>query len=256
MADRKKRLRIGLVVLVAISLLVCPLAAGGFGLGGANAQIAFTPNVSTLVLTRTVEGPGLELGATVEPRVTPVETHIPVTDGAWMVEGLTSAEAIARCGGRTLTSGDTTRGMCLAPGGETYYVWIDPNEVMEVVRDSGDLNQSGFQVAAAVAVNDRVAVERGQWTRVGAFGGAVGAVLAFPPACLATLVGCFGGALAIMGGVGGAIAASDALACDQYRLETHIRQTEYYYCLMQGNDDGTCRQTAGITETELGGPCE
>jgi hypothetical protein len=72
MADRKKRFRIGLVVLVAISLFVCPLAAGGFGLGGANAQIAFTPNVSTLVLTQTVEGPELELGATVEPEATPI----------------------------------------------------------------------------------------------------------------------------------------------------------------------------------------
>lgn len=43
----------------AISLFVCPPTAGGFGLGGANAQIPFTPNISTQVLTQTVEGPGL-----------------------------------------------------------------------------------------------------------------------------------------------------------------------------------------------------
>jgi len=256
MADRKRRWRIGLIVLVTISLFVCPLAAGGFGLGSVHAQIAFTPNVATLLWTQTVEGPRLELGATVEPGVTPVETHIPVTDGAWIVEGLTSAEAIARCGGRTLTSGDTTRGMCLAPGGETYYVWIDPNEVMEVVRDTDDPNQGPFQTAAAAVVNDREAIERGEWTRVGAGFGTAGGVFGFITTCPTTIVGCYAGMLAIMAGVGAVIASNDALACDKYRLETHVRQTQYYYCLMQGNDDGTCRQTAGITETELGGPCE
>jgi hypothetical protein len=45
------------------------LAVDGFGLGGANAQIDFTPNISTLELTQTVERPGL--GA-----VTPVATSI------------------------------------------------------------------------------------------------------------------------------------------------------------------------------------
>jgi hypothetical protein len=44
-----------LIPLRAISLFVCPLAAGGFGLEGASAQIAFTPNIATLGLTRTVE---------------------------------------------------------------------------------------------------------------------------------------------------------------------------------------------------------
>jgi hypothetical protein len=83
MADRKKRFRIGLVVLVAISLFVCPLAAGGFGLGGANAQIAFTPNISTLELTQTVEGPGLgtvQMAATAEPAL-PSSTATPVISG-------------------------------------------------------------------------------------------------------------------------------------------------------------------------------
>jgi hypothetical protein len=74
---------IGLVVLVAISLLVCPLAAGGFGLGGANAQIAFTPNVSTLVLTQTVEGPELGAVQTVSPAEPslPSPTPMPVISG-------------------------------------------------------------------------------------------------------------------------------------------------------------------------------
>jgi hypothetical protein len=77
MADRKKRFRIGLVVLLAISLFVCPLAAGGLGLRGANAQIPFTPNIATLELGQTVEGP--RLGA-----VTPVP---PVGPGQYFEEG-------------------------------------------------------------------------------------------------------------------------------------------------------------------------
>ncbi len=67
MRDRKKMFRIGLVVLLAISLFVCPLAAGGLGLRGANAQIAFTPNVSTQELTQTIEGPGLGAVTPVPP---------------------------------------------------------------------------------------------------------------------------------------------------------------------------------------------
>jgi hypothetical protein len=68
-ADRKKRFRIGLVVLVAISLFVCPLAAGGFGPPyGAFAQgerrFPFTPSIAPLEMTVT-PGPWL-LGETWE----------------------------------------------------------------------------------------------------------------------------------------------------------------------------------------------
>jgi hypothetical protein len=74
---------------------------------------------------------------------------------------------------------------------------------MEVVRDSQDANQTAFQVAAAAIVTDREAGERDQWDRVFVAGALVGTVLAFPAACLGTIIGCYGGTLVIMAELGG-----------------------------------------------------
>jgi hypothetical protein len=61
------KFRIALIVVVAVSVVVCPLSFGGWGVGVTEAQVSFVPSIEPLEITRTVEGP--RLGA-----VTPVPT--------------------------------------------------------------------------------------------------------------------------------------------------------------------------------------
>jgi hypothetical protein len=106
-AEHKMRFPIALIVVVAVSVVVCPLAADGFGLGGASAQIAFTPHISALELTQTAEGIEIEAVATVglpataafpTPPATPIMA--PVQSGQYAICGM------LRIGSATYPIGD------------------------------------------------------------------------------------------------------------------------------------------------------
>jgi hypothetical protein len=96
MADRKKRFRTGLAVLVTISLFVCPLAAGGFGLRAAHAQLPYTPPIiPTLGWTQTAGELGIGVVATVGTPVTvglptplPTPVMAPVESGQYAICGM------------------------------------------------------------------------------------------------------------------------------------------------------------------------
>ena len=67
----------------------------------------------------------------------------------------TSAEAMALCG-NDLAWGDGAMGACLAPGGDYYYIWSNPNEVYFVPVNASDPDQLGF-LQAVIARTDDVA---------------------------------------------------------------------------------------------------
>ena len=193
---------------------------------------------------------------TVEPGATSEETHIPVTDGVWIVEGLTSDEALERCSQRW---GDEQKGMCLAPGGATYYVWLEPNTVMEVVIDNDPTHpwQQHFLAAVLGIIDDRDDIlqeRRGRWRYwLTADLGALGVI----PGC-ASVLGCIAALGAIALG-GGELIQSDArIAGFEASLCTHSRDAVFNYCMMRGNDDAACREAAGYGEPctpgRIGGP--
>jgi len=256
MGKHKIKFRIALIVVVAVSVVVCPLSWGGRGPSVTAAQVSFVPSIAALELTQTAEGPGLGPVETVEPGATSEETHIPVTDGVWIVEGLTSDEALEGCSQRW---GDEQKGMCLAPGGATYYVWLEPNTVMEVVIDNDPTHpwQQHFLAAVLGIIDDRDDIlqeRRGRWRYwLTADLGALGVI----PGC-ASVLGCIAALGAIALG-GGELIQSDArIAGFEASLCTHSRDAVFNYCMMRGNNDAACREAAGYGEPctpgRIGGP--
>jgi hypothetical protein len=104
-------------------------------------EIDYTPHVTPMILG-TLETPSIF--QTPES----LATEIPPK----LLDLLTSDEAIDLCEEREY-HGDETMGSCLAPGGDSYYVWISPEEVMEVDRTNEFLQAFRF---AALNRSDKI----------------------------------------------------------------------------------------------------
>jgi len=72
----------------------------------------------------------------------------------------------------------------------------------------------------------------------------------------ATIIGCFVGTGGAMLAVGAVAATNGNVMQDREDLECHSRQADYFYCMLQGHADATCRQEAGIPSAPNGGSCE
>ena len=165
---------------------------------------------------------------------------------------LTSAEAKNLCEGREYY-GDDNVGSCLAPGGDSYYVWIAPDQVLLIDRNDPYLQAFRFAALNRADKQGKVDELLAQWPELGLLflegygagvtcGGAiasgstgVGLVVA---AALAT--GCVGTLAAFLWtGVG---IARDA----QELVESAIavgdleRDAQYNFCRMQGGSDAEC----------------
>lgn len=211
-------------------------------------QIQFEPDIEPLIIEE-VPDQSIAEGA--------VEIASGVEDAAGGSPGPTepisefnSSEALALCG-IGLSWGDESMGMCLAPGGDTYFAWTDMDNVIRVPADATDINQGIFQQAArdrASAIDEIKSQGRSVVFEAGGF---LVSLVAAVPAC-ATVAGCAiaGAALLVTGGL---LAESGSSIVDNIGLaDSATNRAEYGYCRMTGGTDSACRESAGITE-ELGG---
>jgi hypothetical protein len=165
----------------------------------------------------------------------------------------TSAEAMALCGS-DLAWGDGAMGACLAPGGDYYYIWTNPNDVYFVPVNASDSDQIGFVQAVIARGDDMAELETGARDAGWEVAGLFITVLGFAPACgLAPPVGCILDGAGIL--VTGGLVANTGIdfVADLESFQSHSRQAEYYLCSMRGRSDQQCRDDAGMIPSDLEG---
>lgn len=211
-------------------------------------EIQFEPDIVPLVIE---EVPGQPFANEITPGDSPPEALPPAEEpAAEPLSEFSSSDALALCG-TGLSWGDETMGMCLAPGGDTYFAWTNEGNVIRVVADASDISQVIFQQATrdrASAISEIKSQGRSVIFEAGGF---LVALLAAVPAC-ATIIGCAldGAALLVTGGL---LAESGTSIVDNIDLgESATKRAGYSYCRMLGGSDAECRASAGITD-ELGG---
>jgi hypothetical protein len=210
MATHRRKLTAGLAAFLAFSLFVC-VATGGASARGPGRQIEFTPHVSPLEMTQTAQATQLGSGE---------GERVQIADGVWRVEGLSSSEAMERCGGDAFTYGDAQAGMCLVPGGETYYIWIGRGEVLGIEAIPGDQNQADFRVAVEAMASDREDIDRDTISLGLGIGGLLASGIGLIPAC-ASIIGCYLGTGAVMLAVGAVASGNGNLMQDRDDLAQH-----------------------------------
>jgi hypothetical protein len=211
-------------------------------------EIQFEPDIEPLVIE---EVPDQPFANEIPPGDSSLEP-LPLEEdaGAEPDSDFSSSDALALCGAG-LSWGDETMGMCLAPGGDTYFTWTNDGNVIQVVADATDINQAIFQQAArdrASAISEIKSQGRSVIFEAGGF---LVALLAAVPAC-ATVIGCAldGAALLVTGGL---LAESGTSIVDNIDLgDSATKRADYSYCRMVGGSDAECRVSAGISD-ELGG---
>lgn len=221
---------------IVSSLLALSVLLSGCG------EVEFVPRVTPLVVEtappQVIRGTLAATGA--GPIATPAQ------------EEFDSSDALELCG-RDARWGDVFTGMCLAPGGDAYYVWISPDEVAIVDADLTDPRLLGFFQAAnglQAAENRFLRGVGTAWWRAALLGLSL---VGLPAACIGGgPVGCvLDGALVI--GSGGLVADLGAgIADDVDSYMSNSRLAHYYFCLLQGGSDTPCRESAGIGEEDTG----
>jgi len=161
-----------------------------------------------------------------------------------------SATALTVCG-QELSWGDETVGMCLAPGGASYFVWTNEGNAIQVPINPLDFSQAGFREAAEARAG---AVEevRSELRSIIFEGIGFGASLAaFVPAC-ATVLGCAVDIVALSV-TGGLLAESgNSIVTNVDTFDSSAVQADYFYCRMQGESDSACRESSGISDEVIG----
>ncbi|HLC02503.1 MAG TPA: hypothetical protein VJK02_05660 [Anaerolineales bacterium] len=209
------------------------------------AACSFQPHIEPLVIETVPPQPFGEFQPPLATDITPVPS--PPPDRSLPLDNLTSSRAIDLCGGLQYY-GDENVGTCLTPGGNTYYVWSDPSNVLEVAADYSQLD--AFRTAAAQRLiaqtkfRDKLFDVMKKLAPLplelaGLMSCGVAAVpnpgqLIAVPVCLADLVAL---GFTSVGVTRDADAAATALT-DFYRLNL---DAGYTYCRMQGGTDGQCR---------------
>jgi hypothetical protein len=240
---RRSRFRIGLIALIAISLLVCPLAAGGIGLAGANAW-GFTPSIWPLELTQTVEAS--TLGTLQAPAATVTPFPAPTQESSDVLRAPSCASATEDTIGYDFLGGSDPPLWRICFGGEVLIVGATDLETVTLLgafRAAADrravaehmLDQAYGMAAVAVA-----------GTGVG-IGGVVGGVFAAVASCATTpvawftVVGCVGGGITVLFGIGaigvsgvvGSMAVGDVIAYRASRRAS-AHEAEQNFRALQG----------------------
>lgn len=96
-------------------------------------DIGFTPEVEPLVIEEPGDQPFQE--QPIDEAETIHELEEQDVEPSQEFDGFTSDDAIALCEEREYF-GDKDVGMCLAPGGDTYYIWEAPDKVIAIERDN------------------------------------------------------------------------------------------------------------------------
>jgi len=160
---------------------------------------------------------------------------------------ITSGAAIEFCAGLQFY-GDEDVGTCLAPGGQTYYVWSDPSNVLEVSGDHPQLD--AFRLAALQRlaaqttfrsklfdVTKKLAPFPIELAALASCG-----IAAVPnPGQLIAIPVCLGDLIAI--GFTSVAVTKDADASAKALIDFYLRNLDagYSSCLMQGGTDAQCR---------------
>jgi hypothetical protein len=207
-------------------------------------DVKFEPDIDPLILESAGDQPfSDELDTQADSMQAPLE-ETPVEEDP--VSEFSSSDAMALCGAG-LSWGDETMGMCLAPGGDSYFVWTSDDNVIRVTADPTDVNQAIFLQAA----KDRVSAveEIDSQKRSLLLEGLVFGVsfIGLIPAC-ATILGCALDVSVFLGS-GGFLAESGNSIVNSIRSgESATKSADYSYCRMTDGTDEDCRASAGITD--------
>jgi hypothetical protein len=205
MGKHKMKFRIALIVVVAVSVVVCPLSWGGWSLrqgafaeeGGRQQPFTFVPSLSGLEVTRTVEGPAL--GA-VTPVPTPgagqyfeeedEERLPPVENPQFLEEPFGYTEILGHPGLYLVWSTDDD-------GNKRYFIVEEGNtefvELRTAVNDFTAARDLFFGQAPLLRhIVGSVGTGFFLWTSLQCVGGAIATLLAEPIAAplTAALIGC------------------------------------------------------------------
>jgi len=215
-----------------------------FSIVAAACEVQFEPDIDPLVLDSAGDQPFLdELNAQTESIQAPLEETLVEEDS---FSEFSSSDAIALCG-TGLSWGDETLGMCLAPGGDSYFVWTSEGNVIRVTADPNDVNQAIFLQAAKDRVSAVEEIDRQKRSLL--FEGMVFGVsfVGLIPACFTIVVCAIDGAVVL--GSGGLLAESGNSIVTSIRSgESATQSADYSYCRMTGGTDEDCRASAGITD--------
>ncbi len=217
------RFRIGLIVLVAISLVACPLAAGGFGLAGANAQISFTPNIPSLELTQTAEVTTL---GTIGAPLTATPFPAPTQETTGAISAPSCAAADEETIGYDFLGGSDPPLWRICFGGEVLIVdATDPvtGDLLGAFRAAADLRAQGV----AQFDDARSALRRDRWTLAGGVVGLIGGGIAAVGTCSATpltlgttFLVCVGSGAASLGGLVTTVVSALSIGADREARDT------------------------------------
>lgn len=231
-SPRTSASRVTISILTAFSILL------------AACEVDFEPDVEPLV----IEGPpDQSVGGEIAPGNPEIEEHsLGGGTGAELGPEFGSSDALT-LGGEGLSWGDEAMGMCLAPGGDTYFAWTNEENVIRIAADATDINQAIFQEAARERASAIGEIKSQSRSVISEAGGFLVALLAAVPAC-ATIIGCAldGAGLLVMGGL---LADSGSSIVDSIGLgEMATKRADYSYCRLLGGSDAECRISAGITD--------
>ncbi len=197
----------------------------------------FEPDIDPLILPdappQAFQSASEEGGEIVEP--------VQQTAGGGVIglAGFNSAQVMVQCGDQ-LTWGDEEVGICDVPGKDSFYLWVDPNQVIEVEAGDPDLLQ--FQQAA----QNRIDAREGYQGALGDIGIETGAfffeVAVLLPAC-AIIVLCLADAAALVL-TGVAIANTADSGVNNYiDFLDETENANFYICLIQDSPEQQCRDT-------------
>lgn len=229
--------------LIFIKLLIVPSLTAFLGvlLGGCR----FEPDIPPLILPTAPSQPfqGFDPDES-EPPLASAQSPTPAQEKKDPI----SARAIELCGGRDF-DGDEQVGSCLAPGGETYYVWIDPATAIEVNRN--DAHLASFRFAAIQRKNALVKMEDKGIRLLKGIGllpfeilglAVCGPAVAPGPHQLIAVPTCLGDLVAIGFTSEGIARNAEDTVKSIISFYGHSIDAGYNFCRMEGFSDAECRK--------------
>jgi len=205
-------------------------------------EINFTPDVTPLILGTEGTQPDLQPPEGFSEDIPP-----------GLFEQLTSEQAIELCE-ESEYYGDETMGSCLAPGGDSYYVWISLEEVMEIDRANPFIQAFRF---SALNRSDEIGEIQDfirSWPNLPLF---FLEIIGIGPLCGGAVVSILTGAGIVVTGplAGGCVADAFAIANTADKISRDAEdfvnslndfykyqiETAYNFCRMEGKSDAQCK---------------
>jgi hypothetical protein len=218
----RSRFRIGLIALIAISLFVCPLSWGGWGLGVTEALGSFVPSIVPLEITRTLEGP--ELGTLQAPAATVTPFPAPAQESRDALRAPSCVSATEDTIGYDFLGGSDPPLWRICFGGEVLIIGATDSETSDLLsafRAAADLRAQALaqrHSAETLVGWSLVTLGGGVVAFVGGGVAAIGTCAATPLTLGTTFLACVGSAGAALGGL---VATVGSAATIGMALETH-----------------------------------